>query len=262
MKIKTYEENTLNIFPFYLRTIDTYFLQPPTLRNTGYEFHQLFLIREGSGIIKIDGKIFNLNKGDLFFLEKGFPHEYYGTTDNFTTAFLSFTATDFDKIKNYYNIKNYGIFYNKNSQIFKSHLEMLFNSLESESSIANLCAKTFLAIISFFDETYLEEKKEIDKVYNYLENNYQKQISLDDLLLIYPYSKSKLCHKFKEKFGMSIFSILTKIRVENAYYIIKTNPNIKLNEVSFLCGFNDTSYFCKMYKKRFNISPKKMIKEL
>ena len=61
---------------------------------------------------------------------------------------------------------------------------------------------------------------------------------------------------------MSIFDMLTKIRLENAYYLIKTNPYLKLDYVSSLCGFNDTSYFCKMYKRKFNISPKKMIKEL
>lgn len=45
-------------------------------------------------------------------------------------------------------------------------------------------------------------------------------------------------------------------RFKNARYMIKSNPEIKLSEVASSCGFNDISYFCKVYKNFYGESPK------
>lgn len=81
-------------------------------------------------------------------------------------------------------------------------------------------------------------------------------ITLDDILTFYPHSKSKLCHDFKEKYGLTIFDALIRIRLRNAHYMIKNNPYIKLREIAKACGFNDVSYFCKMYKRYYGETPK------
>ena len=83
-----------------------------------------------------------------------------------------------------------------------------------------------------------------------------KMITLDDILTIYPYSKAKLCRDFKNKYSVSIFQMLTNIRLEHAKYMIKDNQHLRLKTVATLCGFNDISYFCKMYKKTYMCSPK------
>ena len=82
-------------------------------------------------------------------------------------------------------------------------------------------------------------------------------LSLQDITELYPYSKSKLCRDFSAEYGMSIFDMLTKIRLNHARIMLKSDPSVSLKEVSENCGFNDTSYFCKMYKKAFGVSPKK-----
>ena len=81
-------------------------------------------------------------------------------------------------------------------------------------------------------------------------------ITLEDILAFYPFSKSKLCHDFKREYKMTIFEKIMEIRLENAKYMIKSNPNIKLSTVASSCGFNDTSYFCKIFKKFYGKSPK------
>lgn len=256
IKFKNYAENQLGFFPAYVTTIEINRIQESISRPLGYEFHQLFLVSDGKGIIEIDKKTYNLDKNDLFFISKDIPHSYYGTNSEFKTSFISFFSDEFDKIKKYYAICDYGIYKNKNTGNFESKISHLFDDFESTYEISSLCAMTYNSIIAFFDETCKKEYSTIETVFNYIKNNYSKPVTLDDILKFYPYSKSKLCREFKEKYSVSIFDMLTETRLKNAYYMIKTNPHLKLKEIASSCGFNDISYFCKMYREKYKKSPK------
>ena len=151
---------------------------------------------------------------------------------------------------------DFGVYKNKNSRLFKSSVENLYEAVNTIHETSTLCSMTFSAIISYFDEACKKEYTPIETVYNYLVENYSKMITLEDILTVYPYSKTKLCHDFKEKYKVTIFEMLTSIRIRHARNMIYSNPHIKLKNIALSCGFNDISYLCKMYKRFYNCSPK------
>ncbi len=259
MKTKTYNKEQLSFFPFYLTTVGIRFKQCRMKRINGYEHHQIFLVDSGSGILKIGGQSFCIEKNDLFYIAANIPHEYYGNDDNFKTTYISFCGDGYEKIKKYYNLGNFGVYKNKNSGLFKSSAENLYDVADTIHELSTLCSLTFSTIISYFDEACKKVYSPVEKVYNYIEENYSKMITLEDILTIYPYSKTKLCHDFKEKYNETIFETLINIRLCHAKNMINANPHISLKNVSQACGFNDISYFCKMYKRLYNCSPKSEI---
>ena len=101
-----------------------------------------------------------------------------------------------------------------------------------------------------------ESKPSLEQVVSFLEQNYNKNLTLNDILSVYPYSKTKLCRDFKNKYNVTIFEAITDIRLKYAKFMIDENPKTKLSTVISACGFNDASYFCKQYKKRYGVSPK------
>ena len=50
--------------------------------------------------------------------------------------------------------------------------------------------------------------------------------------------------------------MITSVRLRHAHNMISVNPDIPLRSVADFCGFNDISYFCKMYKRFYGYSPK------
>ena len=64
---------------------------------------------------------------------------------------------------------------------------------------------------------------------------------------------------FKQKYKITIFEMLTRIRLSHARNMINSNPHLKLTSIAASCGFNDVSYFCKMYKRLYDCSPKSEI---
>ena len=249
MFIKMYTDNELNFFPLYVSTAELNHLQEKCTRNTGFLHHHLFIVRKGQGM-------YTLLKGDMFYIEAKTPHEYYGITKDFTTDYMTFFGDNFKKIKEYYSLGDYGIYKNKNSNIFEGHLTKILDNAKGVHELSTLSSLTYSAVIAFFDEVCKKQPSPIEEVYSFIESNYSKTITLDDLLSFYPYSKSKLCSEFKAEYKMTIFEMLTQIRLKNAHYLLKSSPHLKLADIAIKCGFNDSSYFCKMYKRYYESSPK------
>ena len=260
MKTKIYNKGQMSFFPLYLTTIGNRCEQPRTKRNNGYERHQIFLVSSGSGVLNIGGQQIVLNKNDLFYIAAHVPHEYYGVDDIFETTYISFCGDGFEKIQKYYGLGDFGVYKNKNSGPFKSAVENLYEIIDTIHETSTLCALIFSIVISYFDEACKKGYSPIEKVYNFLEENYSKMITLEDILTVYPYSKTKLCRDFKQKYKITIFDMLTRIRLNHARDMINLNPHIKLKNIALSCGFNDISYFCKMYKRLYDCSPKSEIK--
>lgn len=149
----------------------------------------------------------------------------------------------------------------KSAELFRKMIYNCFGNIEY--IISNLCRchlAAFATVTTFFDTACKKKYSPIETVYNYIESNYSKMITLEDITAFYPFSKSKLCHDYNQKYNITIFEMLTKIRLTNARYMIQINTNIKLRQVAHSYGYNDTSYFCKVDKNFYGESPKKRIK--
>lgn len=256
MKTKIYNKEQLSFFQFYPMNIGLNHKQEKINRANGYQWHQIFMVNSGVGLLEINEQSFIIEKNDLFYIAANIPHQYYGIEENFKTTYLSFYDNNFVNIQKYYTLGDFGVYKNKNTGSFHSSIENLYNVVDTLHEVSTLCSLTFSAIISYFDEACKKDYSPIENVYNYIEENYSKMITLDDILSVYPYSKTMLCREFKEKYNKTIFEMLTNIRLRHAQNMINSNPYIKLQTVASSCGFNDISYFCKMYKRFYKCSPK------
>ncbi len=242
-------------FAVYPVTIGYNYVQERVYRPSGMKIHQIFIISDGSGVINVGNKEYNLEKGDMFFVGKNLTHSY-GGSDDFKTIFLGFEGIICEKLFAYYKVSDFSIYRGKNYAGIVAEIGELYNNFEKFESQASLSSAAYSILISFFDTVTKEESTPIEAVRNFIEVNFFKQLSLNDILDFYPFSKAKLCREFKENYGMTVFDMITKIRLMHAKNMISNDPEIKLKLVAKCCGFNDMSYFCKMYKKIYGTSPK------
>jgi two-component system response regulator YesN len=107
---------------------------------------------------------------------------------------------------------------------------------------------------------YINTKKEkqtsgvISKAKNYIEINYKKDISLDDVsrtVDISPYYFSKL---FKEETGENFIDYLTNIRIEKAKSLLK-NSDLSIKNICVDTGYSDPNYFSRIFKKLVGVTP-------
>ena len=98
------------------------------------------------------------------------------------------------------------------------------------------------------------DKKLAVLVREYININYQKDISLDILSQKFDCCKSTLLNHFKKEFGISIGNYITEIRLKKTLELL-TKSNKSMKEISFICGFSDQNYVSKVFSKTYNCSP-------
>lgn len=102
-----------------------------------------------------------------------------------------------------------------------------------------------------------EEQSEtvVSRARSYIQENYGKDISLDDVskeVNVSPYYFSKL---FKEESGENFIEYLTKIRIDHAKEMLK-NPELSVKEIGLRSGYSDPNYFSRIFKKQTDMTPR------
>ncbi|MCF6409992.1 AraC family ligand binding domain-containing protein [Pseudalkalibacillus salsuginis] len=103
-----------------------------------------------------------------------------------------------------------------------------------------------------------ETSYEIKTVCDYLEENYTKTITLNDLSVLTGWSKYHLLRSFTKQKGISPYSYLETIRVNHAKKLLE--KGIKPIEVTFLTGFSDQSHLTKFFKRLVGLTPKQYMR--
>jgi signal transduction histidine kinase/ligand-binding sensor domain-containing protein/DNA-binding response OmpR family regulator len=73
-------------------------------------------------------------------------------------------------------------------------------------------------------------------------------------------SRSVFYKKFKAVSNQSVSELIKQNRLKHASRLL-TEGNQTISEVAYLCGFNDPSYFCRVFKEEFQVTPGEFVSE-
>lgn len=96
----------------------------------------------------------------------------------------------------------------------------------------------------------------IQPAIDYIHTNYYKEcISIAELAKMCNISSVYLCNCFTKRFSMSPTRYINTLKLNRAEEMLASNL-YSIKNVCFLCGFNDLSYFSRIFKKKFGKSPR------
>lgn len=98
--------------------------------------------------------------------------------------------------------------------------------------------------------------KIIFEITQILEKNFATAPSAYEMSKKLGISYSHMCHILTDKLGTNYSSLLNSFRIENAKKLLLTTDK-NITEIGFDCGFSDSSYFIKMFKRSVGTTPKK-----
>lgn len=90
----------------------------------------------------------------------------------------------------------------------------------------------------------------------HIEEHYSEKITIEDLANAAFCSIQNLYRIFQKNFHLSPHNYINKIRLEKASVLLE-NSERSVTEISEAVGFDDPAYFSKLFKKRYQLSPKK-----
>ncbi|MDO5589953.1 MAG: AraC family transcriptional regulator [Lachnospiraceae bacterium] len=94
---------------------------------------------------------------------------------------------------------------------------------------------------------------------SYMEQNYSKDINLDDIAAQVNICKSECCRFFKKHMNMTILEYLMSLRIQKSIPLLKKGKSVA--ETAGLVGFASPAYFGQIFKRYMHCTPKSIQKE-
>ncbi|MGM0375853.1 MAG: AraC family transcriptional regulator [Bacteroidota bacterium] len=111
-----------------------------------------------------------------------------------------------------------------------------------------------LTNISFQKNNDFFNSDRIEKIYNFVRENYSKRIMLEEAAGLLNMSVPSFSRFIKQRTGKSFVDFLNEIRLGYATrMLIETNKSV--SEICYECGFNNISNFNRTFKKKQNCTP-------
>lgn len=243
---------------------------------------EFIYIKSGEGNVYIDMNLYNICKGDFIMIRKDALHYLINRADytlqyesivfdlkllqssvidycqmNFITPLLTNNINLITIIKptdlGYLSIISYFNkiieSFRKQNLAFQLEIKGFFLCLFSE-----IFSNDYISSNSSNIETENKKVLKLKKVINYININYNKPISIKDLAVIADYSEYHFIRFFKTETGKTCVDFINSFRIEKASNLLK-NTTLSVTEISFEVGYENVSYFIKLFKKFFGLSP-------
>jgi two-component system response regulator YesN len=97
-------------------------------------------------------------------------------------------------------------------------------------------------------------RSNIEKVVDYINHNFEKELRLESLAQIFGYNSAYLGKVFTRHTGENFNNYLDRIRITEAKRLLETDK-YKVYEVAEMVGFSNINYFHNKFKKMVGISP-------
>lgn len=112
-----------------------------------------------------------------------------------------------------------------------------------------------LSSSTFADGSIRYDSRRIERVFNYLRENYHKNITLEEVARFAGMTEVSFSRFIKKRTGKTFIDSLNELRLSHASrLLIDTTHTIA--EIGYRCGFNNLSYFNRIFKKRHGCTPK------
>ncbi len=241
-----------------------------------HQFAEVFLVAEGSATVEVNQKNFKVFEGDVLFFDSMIPHRIASIVSDAPLVVMSLMLDLTTFITDEYKI------------FIKKDLKELFNKtstgdfkIPAESKTASKIHNTLLDIENEFLDTkdknvlysyvflllahliqYNKTKyhdnlldinpysAEIEKTMVYINQNLDKNLTLEEIAHIASMNKTYFSTIFKKVTGKTVWEYILNARVERAIsYLTKNDDEFNITEILNMCGFNNATSFNKTFKK-------------
>lgn len=245
---------------FYYVTCTGYFLYEDfyELKRENYNSFLMIHITKGSMKIDYDNISFIANVGDTVLINCHKPHSY-SSRGNLDTIWFHFDGLNSQSIYKELQIMYNSIVMTRNVPEIVNLINKIYDIYKSGKKVSEAIQSAYIARIlgEFFKNPSVDindKNNVVDKVIDYIEENYRKNMTIDELAMIAGLSEYYFSRLFKKQTGYTLHEYIIKTRIINAKIFLKST-NMSLREVAYKCGFSNESSFSNTFKKIVSMTP-------
>ena len=251
------------------------------------DFFELVVVKSGSGVHSSCGESRTISAGDVFLIPPEVGHAYVNTKDLkiynilFSDGFFQQFGEDLSRFA------NYQLYFNLSRSSDVSAIEIMHLDSGSFAELTDLLEETVceqesggagcrtavfcnaLKIMLLLcrhakcrrDDTLSGAVFNISRLLAEMESSLDSVWTLEKMAKKCYLSVSSFRQQFKRFTGTSPAAWLLNTRLDRTAKLLKSS-DMPISELAGKCGFSDSNYFSRQFKKAFNVSPRDFRKNL
>ena len=272
-------------FPFYIYKLGCEKDKSAIISHWHEDLEILYALNRG--VAEINGVAIQFEENEIIFINKEQIHSVISFSSGYMYAlvfnykFLDFKQNDFCQSSIINNLRGGQLLFPNKiskdclaySEINKNIIEIIelyFSSivgkeLKIKSNLYNiifLCYtnKQFNNDKDLTIDNKMPQLAYIKSTIRYMEENISSNITIKDLAMNVNLSEFYLIKLFKQFAGTTPLVYLTNLRFENSIELLTDGYSV--TQTAYEVGFNNLSYFIRIFKKKYNLTPRNFQKNI
>jgi len=239
-------------------------LEPHVSKRQNLNSFLFFIVMDGEGTLFYENTKHRICAGDCVWIDCTRPYFHESSAEHpWSLKWVHFNGNGAKSFYETYLAKgNFYVFHPRSILPFTEALDQLYLCQQNKSSLMELSANkgiTDIITLCFTENESLKQGEfsipdKLQQVHTYLTEHYDEKISLEDLAERFFISKFHLSREYKKIYGNTIGNELTYQRISHAKSMLRFSDD-SIDTIALKCGFQDSGYFIKVFKKAENMTP-------
>jgi len=244
---------------------------------------ELGLVLEGDAIVRVDERIFPIQKGSLFFFNANEPHQIQASSQagikvaylQVASSFCSEYLSCFRNLELQENDLTGTLPPQYLDELTRLMVQALTDYMAEDSDLYALrCVCSICLLYSrlltvapyrqMTEAAYLARNKKmarLSRITEYIDNNYSEKITLEQLAKQESVTTTYLSHFIHDNLHMTFQEYVSSVRFERALKLLR-DTSMCMTDVSVVSGFSDVKYLSRMLENHFGMSAQESCRQL
>ncbi|MDF2961387.1 MAG: XylS/AraC transcriptional regulator [Paenibacillus sp.] len=251
-------------FPVYVTSVGGWHNQEPMRRETGFLDYQWIQTLNGMGRLEVAGKSYSVSQGQGMLLFPHEKHEYFPVREPWTLKWVTFNGAHMADMLASMHFDASTVLYLTNPDLTLSKMVAILSLLQLQNPLRGVecSALVYQLLLDLFLYTSHSEVRskqqhaeQLAPAFHYIEENYNQPVSLQQLAEKLGVTPQHTCLLFQQALGIRPFTYLTHYRLRKAKELLLQKLDMEVRDVARHVGYEDSSYFIKLFKKQEGITP-------
>ena len=253
-----------------------------------HEFIQIIYVSKGSAGHVLNNNQFTIYKGDIFVMPPYVPHYFIPGEDTeifefefepeflnekFSASYDDISFSDFAYLEPFLVTENKVRPRLNLDGAIQRTVESIFNDIlleyeqrekDFELAIKALTLQLLVTVSRRYEFSesesedngiFLRHRESLMRVIDYINENYSRGITLDEIVRVSLLSKSYFGYLFKQMTHKTFTEYLNGVRISKAVELLRTQPDLKVIDVCFMTGFNNVNHFNRSFRAETGCTP-------
>jgi AraC-like DNA-binding protein len=232
------------------------------LRRGNAEFALLQYTLSGRGRLSYEGRAGFVEPGEAMLLFFPYDNRYWVEPDE-RWEFFYLCLAGSDAVRHFRTIvgrRGPVVAFDARSSALARAADACADALEGRiESPYTASALAYGIVMDLMDECVVESAARaapsfVAEVERFCKSSLDRPIGVEDMARVSNMSRYHFTRMFEQAKGVAPGRYLAALRLEHAVRLV-ARGKLSVREISERCGYGDANYFCKVFRRRFGVSP-------